>query len=44
LTPVQVTGPAPGTVARMSNAQSGSLNVIGERAPAAGAVPSAFHS
>jgi hypothetical protein len=31
-------------VARMSNAQSGSLNGIEPRAPAAGAAPSAFHS
>ena len=32
------------TVARMSNAQSGSLNLIAPRAPADGAVPSGFQS
>jgi len=44
LTPAQVTGPAPGTVARISNAQSGSLNWTAPRAPAAGAAPSGFQS
>jgi hypothetical protein len=44
LTPAQVTGPAPATVARMSNAQSGSLKEIGPRAPAEGAAPSGFQS
>jgi len=44
LIPAQVTGPAPGTVARISNAQSGSVKVSDVRAPGDGAVPSGFQS
>ena len=44
MTPAQVTGPDPATVALISNAQSGSLNRIDDRAPAEGAGPSGFQA